>query len=100
MNQTAIRVTTFKDFKKTVEIQLGHPLTKSDVAVIGADGKPFEQKVAAIDLSSLMSKMIKHNRENHIVSDDVAVITNDQLIQEEKNTNSNDSIKPRNKLGK
>ena len=99
MSETRLRVVKHQDFKKTIETVLGHSIKQDDIAVVSFDDKPLAEKVAAIDLTDFIFRMVTFNKENSITSKDVAIITQEDLANEEKNNVDNVS-NTRNKFGK
>lgn len=90
-----LRIVRHEDFRKTVETLLGGPIS-NDVAIVSKDS--LSQKVSAIDLSVFINKMVQLG----VKSQDVAVITQEALIQQEQSNNiSSEAIKGvKRKLGK
>ena len=86
MSENTIRVVRHQDFKKTIETMLGHSIRQDDVAVVRFDDKHLSEKVSAIDLKEFIFKMITFNKENNITSKDVAVITQEDLVNKETST--------------
>ena len=80
-----VRVVRHQDFKKTIETVLGHSIRQDDIAVVRFDDKNLSEKVSAIDLKEFIFKMITFNKENNITSKDIAVITQEDLVNQETN---------------
>jgi hypothetical protein len=99
MSENTIRVVRHQDFKKTIETVLGHSIRQEDVAVVSFDDKPLAERVAAIDLKEFIFKMVTFNKENNITSKDIAVITQEDLANEEKSIPENNIVN-KNKFGK
>ena len=88
MKETTIKTGNMPDFKNMVESSLGRSITEKDVDVVNIDNKMFFDRVDKIPVKDFISEMLEFNKTNSISSNDVSVVTADDLNSME-NTSSN-----------
>lgn len=93
MSENKLSIVKPSHFRDMIETAFGSPIDAKDVAVVSFNEKSFSNSISGMDLTGFIDKMVKFNKANGITGKDVAIITTEQLVNDEISEN----IVPENK---